>query len=94
MYVGESFPTRDPPSHNKSWNLKNINWNKFSSLCEEQLNININDKKNAFLFYDVFMSLLTDILNKSVAFKNNYSKHRQSVPWWTKECSLRIKKKK
>ena len=90
IFIGEKIPVRDiNDSSNRMWNLKNIDWKCFRSLCEKHLIIRT-DQTNAIEFYNDFMILLTEILDKMSKPKNKNNNQPKSVPWWTKECASRI----
>ena len=94
MHVGAPHvPIAEPIDASTPRNFRNIDWNTYARLCEEHLNFSAKDKKNAIVFYDTFMALLTQILEKSKICKENKTKHTKPIPWWTKECSLSIKQR-
>ena len=73
-----------------SWSFKNIDWKKFKKICEIDFDDSITSQ-NAQTFYENFMKTLENSIKKIVHKKRN-RKHNP-LPWWTRECSTKIKER-
>ena len=76
----------------KPFSFKNINWSNFAKKCEEVLNGQITLKNtNVKEMYTQFMEYLKEVIKEAVPQKSK--KKQNPVPWWTKECSAKIKER-
>ena len=72
---------------------KNIDGKKFSKKCQKFFD-NFQIPIDTLSFYETFMAHLKDSIIESMPPKRNKSKKvKDPTPWWTKECSERIKER-
>jgi len=86
-----NIPNRqDIENKENSWSFKNFDWTKFKSLCDIEFEDSIVNQ-DVNIFYDNYMNILVKIIKKIMP-KKNTRKHNPT-PWWTKECSVKIKER-
>ena len=79
----------------QKWNFKKTtkeNWIKFKKICNIEFEEDIYEE-NIENYFCKYYSKLEKILNKTVPKPKNTDKRKPTVPWWTKECTLAIKKR-
>ena len=70
---------------------RNVNWDNFRYLMDKQW-ASIEKEDNA-LQYEAFVERITIILNSMGGHKGTKMRKHNSVSWWNKECSCRIKER-
>ena len=72
------------------WSFKNFDWDKFKKICETKFDDSIKSP-NTQIFYDNFMNTLKNSIKEIIPKKRN--RKRNPLPWWTRECSKKIKER-
>ena len=72
------------------WSFKKFDWNKFKELCEVEF-CNFDTNQDPHRFFDNFMKTITKVIKETLPRKRS-SKYNP-IPWWTRECSTKIKER-
>ena len=91
MTKTEYTPTESNTRSHK-WNLKKANWTKFRNDSKEMFNYEQTESLEDS--HTNFMRDINTICNNNIPrSKDNHSKPHNTVPWWTEECDLAIRKR-
>ena len=90
MFEKNKKETQSYKPKEEFWSFKNFDWEKFQTLCDKYLDHSM-VSHNAQVFYDRFMKTLVKIIKEIMPQK--HKRKSNPVPWWTNECSSKLKER-